>query len=80
MVATQNIPGGAVVPQGVSPSGLSAEQLDQWVREMEGQPGQDVPVWLSESNLGDWAISQQGLEAFLLPPTLEEQRMVPEIW
>lgn len=62
------------------PSAMSIEQLDQFVREMEGMPGQHIPVWLDESNLGDLALSQQGLEAFLIPPTLDEQRMVPEIW
>lgn len=62
---------------GVAP--LSYEGLDQFVRDFELMPGQDVPVWLSESNLGDLALSQQGLEAFLIPPAYDE-RMVPEIW
>lgn len=62
------------------PPAMSIEQLDQFVREMETMPGQHIPVWLDESNLGDLALSQQGLEAFLIPPTLDEQRMVPEIW
>ncbi len=82
---------GTMLPQGAGgpmvmgqwggiPPAMSIEQLDQFVREMESMPGQDIPVWLSESNLGDLALSQQGLEAFLIPPTLDEQRMVPEIW
>ncbi|KAG8917526.1 hypothetical protein FRC01_002396 [Tulasnella sp. 417] len=63
------------------PHSMSIEQLDQFVREMESMPGQHIPVWLDESNLGDLALSQQGLEAFLIPPTLDDQqRMVPEIW
>ncbi|KAG8912899.1 hypothetical protein FRC00_003545 [Tulasnella sp. 408] len=65
---------------GTIPPAMSIEQLDQFVRDMETMPGQHIPVWLDESNLGDLALSQQGLEAFLIPPTLDEQRMVPEIW
>jgi len=64
---------------GTAPS-LNYEGLDQFVRDFELMPGQDVPVWLSESNLGDLALSQQGLEAFLIPPSYDDQRMVPEIW
>ncbi|KAG9035556.1 hypothetical protein FRB95_011098 [Tulasnella sp. JGI-2019a] len=59
---------------------MSYEGLDQFVRDFELMPGQDVPVWLSESNLGDLALGQHGLEAFLIPPSLDEQRVVPEIW
>lgn len=77
-------PGGAQVMMnqwGGIPPAMSIEQLDQFVREMETMPGgHHIPVWLDESNLGDLALSQQGLEAFLIPPTLDEQRMVPEIW
>lgn len=35
---------------------------------------------MSESNLGDLALSQYGLEAFLIPPQFDESRTVPEIW
>ncbi|KAG8988167.1 hypothetical protein FRB90_002932 [Tulasnella sp. 427] len=81
MIAT---PGGPMVMNqwGGIPPAMSIEQLDQFVRDMESMPaGQHhIPVWLDESNLGDLALSQQGLEAFLIPPTLDEQRMVPEIW
>lgn len=59
---------------------MTYEGLDQFVRDFELMPGQDVPVWLSESNLGDLALEQHGLEAFLIPPSLDEQRVVPEIW
>jgi len=69
-----------MTPGGPVPPSLSIEQLDQFVRDYESMPGQDIPVWLSESNLGDLALSQQGLEAFLIPPSLDDQRMVPEIW
>jgi len=81
VMATPAIPGApVVVGQYGAPQSLTNEQLDQFVRDMEAVPGQDLPVWLSESNLGDFALSQQGLEAFLIPPSLDEQRMVPEIW
>jgi hypothetical protein len=37
------------------------------------------PVWMSES-LGDLALSQYGLEAFLIPPQFDDSRIIPEIW
>ena len=58
------------------------DQLDQFVRDVEMMSGQDnIPVWLSESNLGDLALSQHGLEAFLIPPSLDDSQVsTQEIW
>lgn len=42
---------------------------------VEMQPGQEVPIWMSEHNLGDAHFSQFGLEAFMVP-----QQYEPQIW
>ncbi|KAG8930090.1 hypothetical protein FRC02_004620 [Tulasnella sp. 418] len=61
-------------------AGMMPETFDQIARDLDLLPGQEVPIWLSEANLGDMALGQQGLEAFLMPPSMDEQRTVPEIW
>ena len=49
--------------------------------QMHVQDKADVSlVWLSESNLGDLALSQYGLEAFLIPQQFDDSRVAPEIW
>jgi hypothetical protein len=55
--------------------------LEQFVPGFELNPDQELPVWLSESNLGDLALSQYGLEAFLIPQQFDNQQPLPaEIW
>ncbi|KAJ1301554.1 hypothetical protein OPQ81_008802 [Rhizoctonia solani] len=48
------------------------QDFDPYLQGFELAPGQEVPVWLSESSLGDAALSQFGLEAFVIP-----QHLVP---
>ena len=58
---------------------LSLEGLDPFAA-FEVQPGQDIPMWMSESGLVDMPM-QHGLEAFLLPAGMDDPRQpVPEIW
>jgi hypothetical protein len=52
--------------------------IEQFAPGFELGPGQEPPVWLSETNLGE-AFSQYGFETFFIPPQFDDQR-VPEIW
>lgn len=53
--------------------------FDYYMRNFDPQ-GSEVPLWMSESNLGDSALSNHGLEAFILPIEFDQRTVVPQIW
>lgn len=66
-------------PLSAGPYGSAQDgQWDYYMRGFE-PPAGEMPVWLSEHNLGDMALAQQGIEAFLLPSHLADTA-VPQIW
>jgi hypothetical protein len=73
-----------VIPSPTGGSGgmaFAQEGLDQYVPGFELNPDAEIPVWLSDANLGDLALSQYGLEAFLIPQQFDSQQALPaEIW
>ncbi|KAG9118945.1 hypothetical protein FRC07_006272 [Ceratobasidium sp. 392] len=56
------------------------QEFDPYLQGFELAPGQEVPVWLSESSLGDAALSQFGLEAFVIPPQYDPSASETQIW
>ncbi|KZV93797.1 hypothetical protein EXIGLDRAFT_716777 [Exidia glandulosa HHB12029] len=52
---------------------------DYYMRNFDTQ-NNEVPLWLSEHNLGDTALSSHGLEAFILPLEFDQRATVPQIW
>jgi hypothetical protein len=56
------------------------QEFDPYLQGFELAPGQEVPVWLSETNLGDAALSQFGLEAFVIPPQYDPNSTETQIW
>ncbi|KDQ19897.1 hypothetical protein BOTBODRAFT_27318 [Botryobasidium botryosum FD-172 SS1] len=62
---------------------FTQEAIEQLAPGFQLGPGDEVPLWLHDSNLGSVNVSlaQYGLEAFLIPAQFsEEHRPVPEIW
>ncbi|CAE6484908.1 unnamed protein product [Rhizoctonia solani] len=58
----------------------SGHDFDPYLQGFELAPGQEVPVWLSESSLGDAALSQYGLEAFVIPQQYDPNSTETQIW
>ncbi|KAG8737967.1 hypothetical protein FRC10_007454 [Ceratobasidium sp. 414] len=56
------------------------QEFDPYLQGFELAPGQEVPVWLSESSLGDAALSQFGLEAFVIPQQYDPNSTETQIW
>jgi hypothetical protein len=56
------------------------QEFDSYLQGFELAPGQEVPVWLSESSLGDAALSQFGLEAFVIPQQYDPNSTETQIW
>ncbi|CAE6447708.1 unnamed protein product [Rhizoctonia solani] len=56
------------------------QDFDPYLQGFELAPGQEVPVWLSESSLGDAALSQFGLEAFVIPQQYDPTSTETQIW
>ncbi|KAG8781825.1 hypothetical protein FRC12_021473 [Ceratobasidium sp. 428] len=56
------------------------QEFDPYLQGFELAPGQEVPVWLSESSLGDAALSQFGLEAFVIPQQYDPSSDETQIW
>ncbi|CAE7145755.1 unnamed protein product [Rhizoctonia solani] len=56
------------------------QDFDPYLQGFELAPGQEVPVWLSESSLGDAALSQFGLEAFVIPQQYDPNSTETQIW
>ncbi|EJD51772.1 hypothetical protein AURDEDRAFT_111388 [Auricularia subglabra TFB-10046 SS5] len=70
-------PGAMAAPPGAFP--ISDGNFEYYMRNF-GEP-QDVPLWASEHNLGDTALSNHGLEAYIMPAELFDQRAaVQQIW
>ncbi|KAF8330359.1 uncharacterized protein EI90DRAFT_3060473 [Cantharellus anzutake] len=60
-------PGGASIPvQHIYPHEMLRQQYAQMLPQHEPENG-EVPVWLSESTLGDLNLAQYSLEAFIVP-------------
>lgn len=56
-------------------------EFDQYLQGFELAPGQEVPVWLTESSLGgESALGQFGLEAFVMPPQYDPNSVETQIW
>ncbi|KAF8711861.1 Fungal specific transcription factor domain, partial [Rhizoctonia solani] len=56
------------------------QEFEPYLQGFELAPGQEVPVWLSESSLGDAALSQFGLEAFVIPQQYDPNSTETQIW
>lgn len=52
--------------------------VDQIWRGFETTANEQLPVWLSDQTLGGASFSQNGIDAFLLPP--EYLPPAPQIW
>jgi len=81
----QHSPTTAMTMNGMQIQGgsFTQEAIEQLAPGFQLGPGDEVPLWLHDSNLGNMNVSlaQYGLEAFLIPPQFsEEHRPVPEIW
>lgn len=55
-------------------------EFESYLQGFELAPGQEVPVWLTESSLGDAALSQYGLEAFVMPQQYDPNSTETQIW
>jgi hypothetical protein len=51
---------------------------DEILRGLEATEANQLPVWISDQSLGGQSFSQQGMEAFLLPP--EYMPHATQIW
>lgn len=56
------------IPQHYSHPPQNVNEADNIWRGLEHNPGEQVPVWISDSNLGTSAFSQHGLDSFIMPP------------
>jgi len=74
-------PGGAPMqlqhPQQMYPGEMLPQQFAQM---FPLDPNGEVPVWLSESTLGDLNLAQYSLEAFIVPAEYGDHRPMDQIW
>ena len=78
----EQIHGGIPIHGHVLPPQFNADaaNLDQIWRGFEGTANEQLPVWLSDQSLGGNSFSQLGLEAFMMPPELDQRSNAPQIW
>lgn len=58
----------------------NANEAETIWRGLEHNPGEQVPVWISDSNLGTSAFSQHGLDSFIMPTEFLPAPAAPPIW
>ena len=64
----ESLPHGVAGPAPAAQAFGQYAQLDQIWRGFEQTSAEQLPVWLSDQSLGGQSFSQNGIDAFLLPP------------